>query len=103
MPEDTDEQRVYLKGLLHEVLNERDALDHQTHRAQHEWIATQIAKEQRRTERIERIKTQALGALALGALGAFGKLLLWIGGLVLAALSATHGTGTPGPGQVGGP
>lgn len=86
-----DPERSKLKSILHEVLNERDALDHETHRKQHAWIAAQIEKDIAKKERIEDLKKKVIGFLILSALTLIGKGLLIVYSLAMAGLNVKSG------------
>jgi len=75
-----DEQAI--KKLFHEVLDERDRIDAETHREDHEWIHVKREREMRRQKIITRARDSAIGtiitALIMGMIGG----LAWIGRMV---------------------
>lgn len=73
-----------LKEIMNSVLDERDRIDHETHKDHHEWLKRKMEQEARFRDRLETFKKSAIGAVAVAVIGATIKGLAFIGGVVLA-------------------
>lgn len=82
-----EKMKEELKSALNEVLNERDRLDHETHKNHHDWITHQMDNDAKRKERMDTFRKtfrkSLIGALTVAAVGGAIKLLAAIGGVVL--------------------
>ena len=65
-----------LKAIFTEVLNERQTIDSETHRKDHEFIHMMIDRQEKRAELIESTKKQVLGWAMVGTLGLIGFSIL---------------------------
>jgi preprotein translocase subunit Sss1 len=74
------------------ALDQRDRIDHETHKLDHEWVKMQRAREKTWNDNIELAKKSAIGFLTVGAISLLIKGFAFIGGLVLAYISARGGT-----------
>lgn len=80
-----------VKVALGQALDERDRIDHESHRADHAWVTMQREREKKWNENVELAKKSAIGFLTIGLLTLLIKSTAFIGGLVLAAFSAARG------------
>lgn len=64
-----------IRALLHEVLDERNRIDADTHRTHHDYVARLIDRDQKRAERWEKIRTHVLGWSAVSVIGGVVYLL----------------------------
>ena len=78
-----EKMKEELKSDLNEVLNERDHLDHETHKNHHDWIARQMENDAKRKERMDTFRKSLIGALTVATVGGAIKLLAAIGRVVL--------------------
>lgn len=83
-------QRI-VKNALDNALDQRDRIDHESHRADHEWVKLQREREKRWNDNVELAKKSAIGFLTIGILTLLIKGTAFIGGLVLAAFGAARG------------
>ena len=75
-----DEQSVsIIKKAVNEVLDERDAIDHETHKAHHEAVERWIVRQDRKDELFTKAINSAVGVIILGMFSG----LAWIGKIVL--------------------
>ncbi len=62
-----------IKQAMHAVLNERDGMDRETHRADHAYLRRRIEREERRERRrqelVDKIKATVVGGLLLLFIG----------------------------------
>ncbi len=60
---------------LHEVLDERDHIDAETHADHHTWLRNEIKCQKIRRDQMGRIKTQVIGWSIISAIGAIAAVL----------------------------
>lgn len=82
--EQTEKFRKFVKRAVNEVLDERDALDHETHKAHHEAVAKYIEKQVRRDELFEKASNSFVGAAVVSLVGAITWCLSGLGKMVIA-------------------
>lgn len=87
------EAKSLVKEAMQELLNERDALDHERHHADHDFVQLLREERKRRHDRWESVKTSVLGAMILGCIGGVGSFLYWVGNLWLSTRG--HDLGPP--------
>jgi len=75
-----------IKQLMNEVLDERDRIDHDVHKEDHEFITYLREKDKIRRERWEKITKTAIGAVVTVVMGKMFFVLYWIGDLVIEGL-----------------
>jgi hypothetical protein len=74
-----------VKRAVSETLDQRDRIDHERHKDDHEWITLQREKCRKREARWEKFRASMVGAIAVAVVGGTIKFLVYIGELVLAA------------------
>jgi len=76
-----------IKQAVHAALNERDGLDHDTHRAHHDYINQRIERDKRRDlrrqELVDKIKATLIGGLLLLIVGGAMTALYNVGVFVI--------------------
>lgn len=75
----SNEDREEMTALLNAVLDSRDRIDKERHRADHEFIDLLRAQHQARQELWKKFQTSLVGGAALAVLGGLG----WIGALII--------------------
>ena len=69
----SEEEKEELKVLIHSVLDERTAIDHNTHKEHHQVVAAWIEKNERWQQRREKVIQHVLGWGAVIGVATIGK------------------------------
>jgi len=77
------ELRDLLKRTIHEVLDERNSIDHETHASQHAFLTELLKRKESRRQMWAKAKDTAIGVATVAILSGFA----WIGKLVFAAIT----------------
>lgn len=84
-----------IKQAIHAALNERDGLDHETHRAHHDYLNRRIAfeerRERRRQERSDKIRATVIGGLLVLIFGGALTFIYNVGKFVINAYQKSQG------------
>lgn len=86
-----NEAKSMVKEAMRELLDERDALDHERHHADHEFVKQLREERQRRHDRYEKVKTSVLGGAVLAFFGGIVSFLIWVGNLWLSSIKVPPG------------
>lgn len=76
---EADDTMKAFKKMIHEALDERDALDHETHKAHHIAVQRWIERQERHDAMMQKARDSAIGAVVVGLIGA----LAWVGKIVI--------------------
>jgi len=83
-----------IKQAVHAVLDERDGLDRERHRHDHDWVYERRQLEQRRSQQRDalrdRIKATVIGGLALSLVSVAGAGLYNVGRFVIDLYQKSH-------------
>lgn len=89
-----EETKAIVREALKEILDQRDALDRERHRADHDFVA--LLREERERRRImwEKVRSTVIGGMILACFGGVARFLIWVADLFLKSKGHETGMGT---------